>query len=226
MAISYARNFFNSRKLKSLLAVAVSLPLLLLTASTAQAETAWRYWSYWTQTDGTWQMSMTGAADVEAVDGSVQGWRYITAGLEIGKEFAPRSEATFTDICGTTQTREGFARVAVVVDFGDPSDYSDDTTPPEVITECVALEVGSPSSLLLPNIVELREENGLICAVNGFPSSGCGEEVELSATDEPTLISEPIQNDSASNIFNNPLVLGGLALFVAILAFFGLKKRN
>ncbi len=225
MAISYASNSQGSRKYKAILASLCATLVFLLLPSAVQAETAWRYWSYWTATDGTWQLAMTGAADVEAVDGSVQGWRYITAGLEIGEEFSPRSDANFEAICGDTPKSETTARVAIVVDFGDASDYSEGVSLPEIISECVVVDSGSPSTLLLPDVVDLREEAGLICGINGLPASGCGEEVEIT-TDEPTLISAPVENETSSNIFESPIFLVGLAIIVALGAFFGLRKRN
>lgn len=197
--------------------------LIALAPTTAHAETAWRYWSYWTLEEGSWQQAMTGAADIEARDGSVQGWRYITAGIEVGQELAPRVTPNFEEICEGVEPDANSARVAVVIDFGDPSDYSENVTIPETVTECVVVESGSPSSFLLPEIAELREESGLICAINDFPSFGCGEEVEV-ATDEPVLISEPADVDESS-LFDNTLVLAGIALALATTVFFILKKR-
>lgn len=199
--------------------------IITLTPSPAHAETAWRYWSYWTASNGTWELAMTGAADIEAVDGSVQGWRYITAGLEVGEDFAPRVDANFDSICGTTAKVDGLARVAMVIDFGDASDYEDGVSVAETISECVVIETGSPSSLLLPEIVEVREEAGLICGINNLPSSGCGQEVELS-TDEPTLISAPVEETEATTFYENPLFLAICALLVAMVAFLTIKKRN
>lgn len=223
MALSNARHSQSSRRhLTSFLAFIATL-LIALAPTTAHGETAWRYWSYWTLEDGSWQQAMTGAADIEALDGSVQGWRYITAGIEVGQELAPRITPNFEDICEGVEPDANSARVAVVIDFGDPSDYSENNTIPETVTECVVVASGSPSSVLLPEIAELREDSGLICAINGLPSSGCGEEVEI-YTDEPVLISEPADEDEAS-LFDNTVVLAGVALALATTAFFILKKR-
>lgn len=225
MAISYASNSQGSRKVSNLfVSLFVSL-LIIFLPSAAHAETAWRYWSYWNATDGTWELAMTGAADIEAVDGSVQGWRYITAGLEVGDELAPRIAANFDEICATTAQTEGFARVAVVIDFGDASDYSDAVNIPDIISECVLVESGSPSSLLLPQLVDVRDESGLVCAINDLPAIGCGEEVEL-VTDEPTLISANQDESSTTNFFENPLSLAGVAVAIALIAFVTLKRRS
>lgn len=223
MAISNARHSRSSRKHLTSILTFISIILITFVPTAANAETAWRYWSYWTWETGTWQQAMTGAADIEAIDGSIQGWRYITAGIEVGEELAPRVKPVFDEICGGVEPSTNSARVAVVIDFGDPSDYSENITIPETVIECVVVESGSPSSLLLPEIAQLREDSGLICAINGLPASGCGEEVEIS-TDEPVLISEPADVDESS-LFDNTVVLAGVALALAAAAFFILKKR-
>lgn len=225
MAITFAGNSQSSRKSIPLFASLFVTLLIIFTPSAAHAETAWRYWSYWNASNGTWELAMTGAADIEATDGSVQGWRYITAGLEVGEEFAPRVDANFDAICGTTTKADGLARVAVVIDFGDASDYEDGVTIPETTAECVVVETGSPSSLLLPELVEVRDESGLVCAVNNLPASGCGEEVEL-GTDEPTLISAPLEESQATQFFENPIFLAAIALLGALFVFLTLKKRS
>ena len=225
MAISFASNLQSSRKAIPLFVSLFVTLIITLTPSAAHAETAWRYWSYWNVSNGTWEPAMTGAADIEAVDGSIQGWRYITAGLEVGEELAPRIEANFDAICGSTAKSDGFARVAVVIDFGDASDYQDGVTVPETISECVVVETGSPSSLLLPELVEVRDESGLICAINNLPASGCGEEVEL-GTDEPSLITAPLEESEATTFFENPIFLAGIAIMIAFVAFRTLKKRS
>ncbi len=194
-----------------------------LPISSANAESAWRYWSYWQLNDGVWEMAMTGAADVAAEDGQVQGWRYITAGIEIGAEFAPRTEETFETICADVPAKDGIARVALVVDFGDASDYSNEADASAVQptkTACVEVAAGDPSSLLLSSAFETREEAGMVCGVENLPSSGCGEEVEIPAVnmEEPKTTSAPV--DESNGNFTNYLLIailvaiGGIALIV------------
>ncbi len=168
-------------------------------------------------------MAMTGAADVAAEDGQVQGWRYITAGIEIGAEFAPRTEETFETICADVPAKDGIARVALVVDFGDASDYSNEADASAVQptkTACVEVTAGDPSSLLLSSAFETREEAGMVCGVENLPSSGCGEEVEIPAVnmEEPKTTSAPV--DESNGNFTNYLLIailvaiGGIALIV------------
>ena len=204
----------------------LALPFLItiisvLPISSANAETAWRYWSYWQLNDGTWEMAMTGAADVAAKDGQVQGWRYITAGIEVTPDFAPRTSETFESICADVEKQEGIARVAVVVDFGDASDYSNETDANADLatkTACVEINEGDPSSLLLGSNFEVREESGMVCGVNNLPSTGCGEEVEIPTADEEEFTTAAVdlddeQVDDEGNLLVN---LGGAFAAVAI----------
>lgn len=199
-----------------------------LPISSANAESAWRYWSYWQLNDGVWQMAMTGAADVAAEDGQVQGWRYITAGIEVGDEFAPRTEETFETICAGVEAKDGIARVAVVVDFGDATDYSNETDAAAVLptqTACVEVTAGDPSSLLLSSAFESREESGMVCAVNNLPSTGCGEEVELPSVDaEPMATTSTVDESDEGN--GNFMILGGLLLAAAAIGLIVKNKKS
>lgn len=227
--------FVDSIKLevnmKKLISLIFTFFLVAIPTNPANAETAWRYWSYWQFTDGTWQMAMTGAADVKAEDGQVQGWRYITAGIEVTEEFAPRTTETFESICGAIAKTDGLARVALVVDFGDASDYSnpdDAAAVSEVRTECVEVTEGDPSSLLLSSAFETREESGMVCGVENLPSSGCGEEVELPAVSEEPMTTTAVDEAGGSQE-ENPLQSGAiqvLLLGAALVAISAVALKN
>lgn len=202
----------------------------LVPISSAQAESAWRYWSYWQFTDGAWEMAMTGPADVKAEDGQVQGWRYITAGMEITDEFAPRTDKTFDSICAGVEPKAGIARVAVVVDYGDSTDYSnqaDAQSIQETQTSCVELNEGDPSSLILSSAFETREEGGMVCAVSNLPSSGCGEEVELTQpTEEPVITSTDQNADESENSEGNKYLTFAAALVALGGVLLVIKNKN
>lgn len=172
-------------------------------------------------------MAMTGAADVKAEDGQVQGWRYITAGMEVTPDLAPRTDETFETICANVEKKEGIARVALVVDFGDASDYSiaeDAAGDLTTKTSCVEINDGDPSSLLLGTNFEVREESGMICGVNNLPAAGCGEEVEIPAVDEePLTTAMGVDGEAADDEGNLLITLGG-ALAVIGIGFLLLKK--
>lgn len=212
--------------------------LLLITAmfiafvpiSSANAETAWRYWSYWQLNDGKWEMAMTGPADVKAEDGQVQGWRYITAGIEISDDFAPRTDKTFESICADIAQKPDTARIAVVVDFGDASDYSnedDAAKAGETKTACVEVASGDPSSLLLSSAFESREESGMVCSVENLPSAGCGEEVEIpAAVDQELLTTTSDDEDSTTSSDSTKYLSIGAALLATIAIALVVKKKN
>lgn len=210
--------------MKKQLTLAISFFIAIISflpVSNAQAETAWRYWSYWQLNNGTWEMAMTGAADVKAADGQVQGWRYITAGIEVTEEFAPRTNETFETICADVAKQPGIARVAVVVDFGDSTDYSNPDDASSDLTSqtaCVEINEGDPSSLLLGSNFEVREESGMVCAVNNLPSTGCGEEVEIPAVDEdePVATTMDLDDEQADDEGNLLVNVGGVLAAVAI----------
>lgn len=210
--------------MKKQLTLAISFFIAIISflpVSNAQAETAWRYWSYWQLNNGTWEMAMTGAADVKVADGQVQGWRYITAGIEVTEEFAPRTAETFETICADVAKQPGIARVAVVVDFGDSTDYSNPDDASSDLTSqtaCVEINEGDPSSLLLGSNFEVREESGMVCAVNNLPSTGCGEEVEIPAVDEdePVATTMDLDDEQADDEGNLLVNVGGVLAAVAI----------
>lgn len=214
--------------MKKISLVIITFLFAFLPISSANAESAWRYWSYWQLNDGVWEMAMTGAADVAAEDGQVQGWRYITAGIEVGAEFAPRTDETFETICADVPAKDGIARVALVVDYGDASDYSNETDAqavPPTQTACVEVAAGDPSSVLLSSAFESREEGGMVCGVNNLPSTGCGEEVEITPVDEEPLTTTSNAEESNSNS-NSYLLLGGLLLAAAAVGLIVKNKKS
>lgn len=214
--------------MKKISLVIITFLFAFLPISSANAESAWRYWSYWQLNDGVWEMAMTGAADVAAEDGQVQGWRYITAGIEVGAEFAPRTDETFETICADVPAKDGIARVALVVDYGDASDYSNETDAqavPPTQTACVEVAAGDPSSVLLSSAFESREEGGMVCGVNNLPSTGCGEEVEITPVDEEPLTTTSNEEESNSNS-NSYLLLGGLLLAAAAVGLIVKNKKS
>ncbi|MEY4348492.1 MAG: hypothetical protein RIS43_911, partial [Actinomycetota bacterium] len=162
---------------RHLLRIGATLALLLSVSgfSPANAEPGYRYWSFWLTTDNAWTAAQEGAGTLIPQDGDLQGWRYISAPATVGPEFAPRSTATFDDICGSTPAEAGKVRVAVVIDFGDASDYTDGTEVPASSASCAVLTEGDPSSLALSSVAEVREDSGMVCAVSNLPATGCGE---------------------------------------------------
>lgn len=160
-------------------AAALSAVLLcLLAAAPAGAATAtYRYWSFWQQSEGSWSYQQQGAAVHVPTDGSVDGWRF-TLSSDGGKDTGrPRSTPEFAAICSQTPAQAGKKRVGVVLDFGTSADSGSGATPPTPHSACAVLDYGASSADALAAVAPpLRyDSSGMICAIAGYPSSGCAE---------------------------------------------------
>ncbi|MFD8755480.1 SCO2322 family protein [Kitasatospora sp. NPDC059577] len=162
---------------------ALLLPLvgaLLVVAGAAPAQAAgYRYWSFWRGTDGGWAYQQQGPAIAVPPDGAVDGWRFAMS-PDGGQDAAkPRTAASFADICAQTPAQEGHKRVAVVLDFGTPEDAGSAGAVPEPRTTCAAVAPRATSAEVLAAVAPpLRyDTNGLLCAIAGYPTAGCGDQV-------------------------------------------------
>ncbi len=97
------------------------------------------YWSFWTSQDSTWVSSSEGPANTRPTDGSVQGWRY-GPGPEPSGSQTPRAAPDFQAACAGTPSGDGFARVAVFVDFGPASIAPAGSRPPGPVAGCASLQ--------------------------------------------------------------------------------------
>jgi len=146
-------------------------------ASPAQAA-SFRYWSYWQGATGTWVAAETGPGDHTLLDSDVQGWRFtITAAMPAqGPDNAP----AFADLCpdlAAAPATAGQVRVAVVIDSGFTADAPQGQTPPADVVSCVTVPEGSTGNQALAAAGALTEDNGLVCAINGYPEGECGAEI-------------------------------------------------
>lgn len=171
-------NDVENIKMKKIIAVAVTA-LMVLGTSPAQAETGYRYWSFWLNNNG-WEMAQEGAGTLIPKDGDIQGWRYITSPSNTTLEYAPRSSKSFNEICGDYPAEPESVRVALIIDFGNPEDYPKDTQIPETYEYCSIIKAGDSSMALLQGL-DIRENGGMICALDALPATGCGEEVDIAA---------------------------------------------
>ena len=145
--------------------------------SPAQAADGYRYWNYLHLKDGAWAFSQVGAGDYQPADGAVEGYRFGTSTTADG--IAPRADldqVTFDAICGSAQDDAGQKRVAVVIDYGTAAD-ADGTTPPEPRADCAVVGSDATGQQVLAAVADVRASKGLTCALDGYPSSGCGEPV-------------------------------------------------
>ena len=186
--------------LRVLLAALVAAAVTVLTVGPAHAA-AYRFWGFYQLSNGQWTFAQKGSDQTVPADGSVDGWRFA-----VGDESStrlPRAVLTFDAICASTPAVSGSKRVGVVVDFGRPADAEDAATPPAPKAVCAVVPTAATSTDVLAKAGELRVEKGLVCAVAGYPASGCGGAVkqvsaEAKAADTPVTIAAPAASASAT----------------------------
>ncbi|KUN72421.1 hypothetical protein AQJ46_13280 [Streptomyces canus] len=169
--------------------------LLLATASPAHAA-GYRYWSFWDRTGSTWTYATEGPSTAVPSDGDVQGFRFAVSEDSADAD-TPRGTASFTAICGDTAARDGRKRVALVLDFGTASDAPSGETPPARRTECAVVPRDATTAEALATAAKpLRyNTNALLCAIAGYPETGCGEQVTGATKPAPA---EKKQDDGPS----------------------------
>jgi hypothetical protein len=194
-------------------------------APPAQAATGYKFWGYYHLTDGKWAASMKGADGFTAQDGDVEGFRYATT---ISPNRPPRAMPTFADICAGTQAPQGQKRVGIVLDYGTPQDAPEGQAPPQAEAECAVVPRDASTQQALESVQPLRIEGGLVCAIAGYPASGCAVEVAdpaIPKTEQPVDVALPSEGEqqSAEESAVGPvvgvgalvLVLGGGAVVLA-----------
>ncbi|MFD3310672.1 SCO2322 family protein [Streptomyces sp. NPDC058694] len=193
------------------------LPVLCLllavlgTAGQAQA-VGYRYWSFWdlnsTADTGdtadaadTWVYATQGPSTARPSDGDVQGFRFSVS--EDSKDSAkPRGAADFATICAKTPAREGSKRVGLVLDFGTAADAPSGSTPPRPRMACARVGEDATTADALAAVAKpLRyDSNALLCAIAGYPSTGCGEPV---SGDRPKASTSPVEQPESKSANGN-----------------------
>jgi hypothetical protein len=154
--------------------------VVVLAAAVAPAHAAgYRYWSYWLRVGGGWTYAQSGPAARVPGDGSVEGWRFAVSLDAADKAARPRGKTDFEAICGTTPAVKGKKRVALVIDAGTAADAPGGTRPPAVRTACARVGRDASSADALASVARpLRYDSaGILCAIGGYPATGCGEQV-------------------------------------------------
>ncbi|NWF27562.1 hypothetical protein HW130_15040 [Streptomyces sp. PKU-EA00015] len=193
--------------------VLLGLAALLAVAGTAPAQAAgYRYWSFWQSSGGTWTYATEGPATARPADGSVTGFRF-SVSEDSGDSAQPRTAPDFAAICARTPAENGTKRVALVVDFGTPKDAPQGERPPARRTACARVAPDATAAEALARVAKPLRYNSeaLLCAISGYPKSGCGEQV---SANEPAPTTRP---DSAGNDGGGPSV-GVFAGIAAVLA--------
>jgi hypothetical protein len=168
---------------RAAIAAVAALLIALVAPATAQAQDAYRFWGYY-QWDGTeWVFAQTGPADSVPEDGAVEGWRFAVSD-ESTPRF-PRADGDFETLCADVVAADGLKRVAVVVDPGTAEDSPDGTEPPLPSGGCAILPEDATGDQLLTAVASTRVEGGLVCAIDDYPGTGCGDAVAGPAPTEP-----------------------------------------
>nr|WP_205616313.1 SCO2322 family protein [Streptomyces harenosi] len=157
----------------------MGLAALLLFAGAGPAQAAgYRYWSFWERDGGQWTYATQGPSTARPDDGDVQGFRFAVS-EDSGDAAQPRGTAGFASVCGATPAREGSKRVALVLDFGTAADAPSGEAPPAPRTACARVSPDATTADALAAVAgPLRyDSNALLCAIAGYPETGCGEQV-------------------------------------------------
>jgi len=166
-----------------LLGAALAAGSLALGAAPAHAE-GYRYWSFWERDGREWTYATQGPGTLRPEDGAVLGFRFAVSENSADAD-RPRGRASFAAICDGTEPRPGSKRIALSVDFGTRADAPPGETPPEGRTVCARVpEDGTAADALAAALKPLRyNSESLLCAIAGYPRSGCGERVAGDADD-------------------------------------------
>ncbi|MGX1030825.1 SCO2322 family protein [Streptomyces sp. SAI-097] len=174
--------------------------LLIGTAGQAQAA-GYRYWSFWDRDGGKWVYATQGPSLVRPSDGDVQGFRFAVS-EDSGDAAQPRGTADFASICAKTPAEDGSKRVALVLDFGTASDAPSGETPPAPRTACARVSPDATTADALAAVADpLRyDTNALLCAIAGYPKSGCGEQVSQKQNSSATEAPKTAEGDDGPSV--------------------------
>ncbi len=160
------------------LALALALLFLVLGGTSPAQAVGYRYWSFWELTGGKWTYATQGPSTARPSDGDVVGFRFAVS--EDSKDAVrPRGDKDFASVCAGTAAQSGKKRVALVVDFGVPADAPSGEKPPAPRTACARVAPDATTAEALASVAKpLRYgSDALLCAISGYPRTGCGEQV-------------------------------------------------
>ncbi|MFJ7491725.1 SCO2322 family protein [Streptomyces sp. NPDC097727] len=181
------------------LLVVLGAVLAALGAGTAQAA-GYRYWSFWEGSGTDWTYATQGPSLVRPDDGAVQGFRFSVS--EDSQDSAkPRRSPGFAKICADTPAEDGTKRVALVIDPGTTADAPAGETPPALRTACARVAPDASTAEALASVAKPLRYNSdaLLCAISGYPASGCGEQVSDNGHAAPAASASPSPADSAAD---------------------------
>ncbi|MEU1323231.1 SCO2322 family protein [Streptomyces microflavus] len=161
----------------ALLTTLLAASAVLFGAGGAEAA-GYRYWSFWEGTGTSWAYATQGPSLLRPDDGTVQGFRF-SVSEDSADADQPRRAPDFGAICADTPAKDGSKRVALVIDPGTAADAPDGEEPPALRTACAQVAPDASSAEALASVAKpLRyDSSAMICAISGYPRSGCGEQV-------------------------------------------------
>ncbi|MFJ8080865.1 SCO2322 family protein [Streptomyces sp. NPDC096205] len=163
--------------------------LLFTGAATAHSAHAagYRYWSFWDRDGAHWVYATQGPATARPSDGDVQGFRFAVSEDSQDAD-QPRGPGNFPTICGDTPAQKGKKRVGLLLDFGTPADAPSGETPPPIRWACAVVSPDATTAEALAAVAKpLRyDTNALLCAIDGYPEQGCGEQVSANTEHKKT----------------------------------------
>jgi hypothetical protein len=166
------------RRLAALVVLATLAVGSAVMAPAAGAKTYYKYWGYWHKAPGatSWQYSKVGASGYYLQQGEqVEGWRF-AVGTASPSDPQPRpTSASYTSYCNGKNSDKAY-RVLLVVDYGTESG-----APSGPVYSCYGFDSSVNGFTVLTQQHTERDANGLICAIDSYPKTGCGETVNSPA---------------------------------------------
>ncbi|WP_411078813.1 SCO2322 family protein [Streptomyces sp. cmx-18-6] len=219
--------------LTALLAALLAASAVLFGAGGAEAA-GYRYWSFWLGDGKNWEYATQGPSLLRPDDGTVQGFRF-SVSEDSADADRPRRAPDFGAICAGTPAKDGSKRVALVIDPGTTADAPDGEKPPAPRTACAQVAPDASSAEALAAVAKpLRyDSSAMICAISGYPRTGCGEQVSGDGSDKPTdtpTASAPAADDDGGDSGGGPsagLLVGiGAVLLLGVAAVFQARRRR
>ncbi|MCH6160073.1 SCO2322 family protein [Streptomyces marispadix] len=208
----------------TLLPLAVEAPANAVQLAGPARESAsggYRYWSFWEQRgeSGEWSYATQGPSALRPGDGDVLGFRFALS--EDSKDAAkPRGSTAFDHVCDGTDAKPGRKRIALRIDFGTSAHAPPGERPPRPRTECATVAEDATAADALASVAEpLRYDSAaLLCAIDGYPRRGCGEQVQEKGKDAGEGASDGDDADSGGSSGGGSGPVAGVAAGVAAVA--------
>ncbi|WP_370419068.1 SCO2322 family protein [Streptomyces sp. QH1-20] len=195
--------------------------LAVLGAVPAQAA-GYRYWSFWEHTGSDWAYATQGPSVLRPDDGDTIGFRFAVS-EDSARAAKPRDKGDFSAICANTPAKDGSKRVAVVLDFGIPEHAPGGERPPRQRTACAQVSEDARAGDALAAVAEPLRYNSaaLLCAIAGYPKSGCGEQVGAQESGQQPSASEKSGESGKSDGGDDGGPSAGLLVGIATVVVLG-----